>query len=593
MAKPQNQLGQLLIRLWEHIDSRRKFQFLFVLTLTVLASSAEVLTIGMVVPFMMALTDPNTVFSNSLAQPVLNFFNVDNDQQLLLLMTCIFVGAALAAGLLRVTMLWGNVRLSCQMGADLSLTIYRRTLYQPYAVHASRNTATVISGVTVKTSGVVSNVLGPALTLSSATIMLLSILCTLLFINYAIALSTLAGFGLIYGIIIRLTRAKLVNNSEQTSQELGLAVQALQEGLGGIRDVLIDGSQEVYCDVYRDADLKMRRAHAGTLFISQYPRYMIEALGTILLVAVAYVLALRSGGLNDALPLLGALALGAQRMLPLIQQAYASWVNINGSAGYLRDTLDLLDQALPENSAQPLQSSLSFKHEIRLTQVDFRYTQSAPLILSKFNLSIAKGSRIGFIGVTGSGKSTLLDVIMGLLSPTGGYLAVDGTTITPSNQRSWQRLIAHVPQSIFLTDSSIAKNIAFGVPNEHIDMDRVRRAAQQAQLADLIETWSAKYDTPVGERGIRLSGGQRQRIGIARALYKQAEIIIFDEATSSLDSHTEDAVMRAIEGLGSDLTLLIIAHRLSTLSICNEIIELGNHNILRKGSYAEIVNDLH
>ena len=234
VLEPQEQLGTLLLRLWRHIGPRRRLQFLLVLALTVLASFAEVLTIGAVLPFMMALTAPKSVSAHPLAQPVIHLFGIDTDQQLLLLMTCAFAAASLSAGLLRVSLLWANAHLSCLTGADLSISIYRRTLYQPYAVHASRNTADVISGVTVKTGGVVNNVFGPALTLVSAAIMLLSILGMLLFIDYAIALSALAGFGLVYGTIIKLTRKKLAANSERTTRELNRTVKALQEGLGGI-----------------------------------------------------------------------------------------------------------------------------------------------------------------------------------------------------------------------------------------------------------------------------------------------------------------------------------------------------------------------
>ncbi len=586
----QDYLPKLLLRLWRHVDQRRKVQFILVLALTIFASFAEVLTIGAIVPFLMALTSPQSVFSNQFAQPIIHFFGVEQDRQLLLLMMCTFAGASLAAGFLRVALLWANANLSCQTGADFCINIYRRTLYQPYAVHVSRNTSDVISAITVKTNGVVSNVFGSALTLLSATIMLLSILGMLLFIDYVVALSALAGFAIVYGAIIKLTRKKLAVNSERITQELNRTVKAMQEGLGGIRDVLVDGSQKVYCEIYRDADLHMRRAQRSTLFISQYPRYMIEALGTILIAVIAYLLASRSGGIGDALPLLGALALGAQRMLPVIQQAYSSWVNINGSSGYLRDTVELLDQPLPDYADQPPSAPIPFEREIHLSALDFQYSPGTPWILRKLDLCITKGMRVGFIGATGSGKSTLLDVIMGLLTPTSGILEVDGVPITNANRRSWQALVAHVPQTIFLTDSSVAENIAFGVPREQIDMDRVRRVAQQALISELIEGWPTKYGMAVGERGIRLSGGQRQRIGIARALYKQAKVIIFDEATSALDRQTEEEVMRAIECLGRDLTLLIIAHRLTTLSICDEIIEVGKQSVFRKVNYSEIVN---
>ena len=586
---PHNQLGDLLSRLWHHVGPRRRAQFMLLLGLMIVVSFAEMLTIGAVLPFLIALTSPETLLANPLAQPFITSFDISSSGDLMLALTIVFGLASLIAGLLRLGLLWASTQLACRTGADLSINIYRRTLYQPYAVHVSRNTSEVISGVTIKANHVISNVLSPALTLVSSGIMMIAVLSVLLMVNYVVALSALAGFGLIYGVIVRLTRKNLVANSERTTIELNRAIKALQEGLGGIRDVLIDGSQNTYCDVYRSADLRMRYAQANTLFISQSPRYMIEAFGMMLIAIIAYVLAQRAGTLTDALPLLGALAMGAQRMLPVTQQAYASWSSISGSQAPLRDTVDLLDQPLPAHASAPPAMAIPFEREICFRQLDFRYTSDTPWILRKLELSISKGARVGFIGETGSGKSTLLDIVMGLLSPTDGCMEIDGVPITATNQRSWQALVAHVPQMIFLTDSSVAENIAFGLPREQIDMERVLSAAHQAQIADLVDSWPAKYETVVGERGIKLSGGQRQRIGIARALYKQAKVIIFDEATSALDSHTEDAVMRAIDSLGGDLTILIIAHRLSTLKMCEKIIELGERGVLRTGNYAEIV----
>lgn len=333
----------------------------------------------------------------------------------------------------------------------------------------------------------------------------------------------------------------------------------------------------------------MRNAQANTNFIGQCPRYLIEATGTALIAVIAYTLARREGGVGAALPILGALALGAQRMLPVIQQAYASWTSVQGSQGYLSDTLALLDQPLPDYAELPPSPPLSFEREIAVKQLRFRYSNDAPMVLKDIDLAFAKGARVGFIGETGSGKSTLLDILMGLIEPSAGRLEVDGVLVTPSNNRAWQALLAHVPQVIFLADCSVAENIAFGLPKSQIDLARVRIAAQQAQIAEVIEGWPSQYETVVGERGVKLSGGQRQRIGIARALYKQAKVIVFDEATSALDAATEAAVMNSIESLGRDLTLLIVAHRLSTLAVCDTIVELGEQGVLRTGSYAEII----
>jgi ATP-binding cassette subfamily B protein len=470
----------------------------------------------------------------------------------------------------------------------LSINFYRRTLYQPYAVHVARNSSEIINGISSKTSGVIYIVV-MFLNLLSSAIMLSAILIALLSVDPLIALAAFGGFGAIYGFIIWLTGKRLQINSQRMARESSHVIKSLQEGLGGIRDVLIDGSQAAYCRIYRDADLPMRRAQGTNSFISASPRYAMEALGMVLIALLAYVLAKQSDGIAKAIPILGALALGAQRLLPVLQQAYAAWTAIQGGQASLQDTLDLLDQPLPDSADQPAAEPIPFRSMIALQHLSFRYSGHAPWVLRHLNLSIAKGSRVGFIGTTGSGKSTLLDIVMGLLQPTEGVLMIDGVPVVTANHRGWQAHIAHVPIAIFLADTTIEENIAFGVPKEQIDHERVRVAARNAQISDAIESWPSQYETIVGERGIRLSGGQRQRIGIARALYKQAGVIIFDEATSSLDNETEQAVMQAIEGLSADLTILIIAHRLTTLRNCTQVIELGDGGIWRIGSYREMV----
>nr|WP_255537972.1 ABC transporter ATP-binding protein [Polynucleobacter sp. 15G-AUS-farblos] len=234
---------------------------------------------------------------------------------------------------------------------------------------------------------------------------------------------------------------------------------------------------------------------------------------------------------------------------------------------------------------------MHFSDAIHLDGISFRYSKDAPWVLKNLNFTIPKGSRIGFVGTTGCGKSTLLDIVMGLLKPIEGSLKVDGTKITIANRQSWQACIAHVPQTIFLSDTTIAENIAFGIPKDQIDYERVKQAAQQAQVAHIIEAWPEQYNALVGERGVRLSGGQRQRIGIARALYKEADVIIFDEATSALDNETEESVIQAIESLKKDITILMIAHRLTTLRNCTQIIELDNQTISKTITYDQLMRD--
>lgn len=579
----------LLKRLWQHISARRRWQFIALLILMVFASFAEVLSIGAVLPFLAVLTAPDKIFDISAIQSLVHILGITSANQLLLPLSLIFGGATLLAGVMRLLLLRVSIGLTFATGADISSSIYRRTLYQLYAVHVSRNSSEVISGISTKANGVIYETIFPLLTLITSIVMLSAILVALLYVDPLIAITAFSGFGFIYAIIIWTTRKRLLINSQCIAKESTHLIKALQEGLGGIRDVLIDGSQATYCQIYRNADLPLRRAQGDNLFIIQSPRYVMEALGMVLIATLAYILTQQSDGAAKAIPVLGTLALGAQRLLPVLQVAYSAWSNIQSGQMSLKDTLDLLDQPLPEYADCPIPEPLPFDQKICLNKVSFRYSEETPWVLNELSMTIDKGDRIGFIGATGSGKSTLLDIVMGLLQPSKGDLEVDGKPILARNSRNWQAHVAHVPQSIFLADTTIAENIALGVSKDKINYELVISAAKQAQLVDVIEALPDKYQTVVGERGIRLSGGQRQRIGIARALYKQADVIIFDEATSALDNETEESVMQAIESLSKDFTVLIIAHRLTTLKNCTKVVELKNGCINRSGTYKEIV----
>jgi ATP-binding cassette subfamily B protein len=586
--KDSQSIIHLLKRLWRHLSKRHREQFGMLLFLMLLTSFAEILSIGSIIPFLAVLTSPESVFEYPLISYFTHVFQFNEPWQLILPLTIIFGLLALISGVMRLILLRVSNQLSFSTGGDLSIGMYRRTLYQSYSVHCSRNSSEVINGISGKAKNLIA-VINMMLTLISALVMLVSIFFVLLSVNPYVALIISGGFGFIYLVITRITRRRLKSNSQLIARESSNVIKSLQEGLGGIRDILIDGSQEAYCSIYNKADSKLRNAMSSNAFINSAPRYGIEALAMIIIAALAYKFSLQADGISQVIPVLGALALGAQRLLPVLQQAFASWAGIGGSRFSLQDALELLDQPLPDHANQTQSQPISFQNSISLKKLDFRYNNQSPFVLKQINLTILKGDRIGFIGNTGSGKSTLLDIVMGLLHPTAGTLEIDNRPVTHVNKRAWQSHIAHVPQAIFLTDSTIAENIAFGVPKEHIDLQRIKQVAQQAQIAESIEKLPKQYDTFVGERGVRLSGGQRQRIGIARALYKRANVIVFDEATSALDNGTEESVMQAIECLGQDLTLLIIAHRITTLRNCKQIVELHNGEIKRMGTYQEMI----
>ena len=546
------------------------------LVLILLASIAELFSIGAVVPFIGVIADPNSVFQLDFMQPFIEVLGVKKPEDLLLPLTIAFCCAALLAATLRIILIWVSTRLSFAFGADISINIYKHTLYQPYDVHSNRNSSEVISGITGKSNNVIYGIVSPTLTLLSSIVLVAFIFIFLVSLDPNIALLTFTGFGMIYSLIIYSTKVRLNRDSKRIADESTNVIKALQEGLGGIRDVLLDGSQTIYCETYRSSDIPLRRAQGNNLFAAQSPRFLMEGLGMLLIAIVAYISAESSSSFADSLPLLGGLALGAQRALPALQGAYNSWAQINGSIYSLQDAIDLLNQPIPESALVGNSSSLNFKKEIVLKGLDFAYQDDDRYVLKGLDLRIPKGSKIGIKGTTGSGKSTLTDIIMGLLTPNNGSLLVDGVRIDSKNLRSWQNCIAHVPQTIFLADRSIEENIAFGTNIGDIDLDRVKDAAEKAQLTDVIEALPEKFSTNVGERGTLLSGGQRQRIGIARAIYKNAEVIIFDEATSALDTETETSVMNSINNLSKGITVIIVAHRLSTLDNCDLILDLDN-----------------
>jgi len=558
----------------------------------IITSFAEVVSIGATLPFLGALTSPEKIFAHHLTQPLIQLLQIQSTQEVLLPFTIVFIAAAVFAGLVRIALLWVQTRLSMAIGADLSVQVYERTLYQPYSLHVSRNSSEIIAGVQ-KASDLVATLVQPTLTILGSMIILTALIATLIAIQPVVALIALLGFGILYAVIVFITKRRMAKNSEIIASQQGRVTKAIQEGLGGIRDVLIDGTQSVYSKLYKDTFIPLRTAFASNQVVASSPRFGFEALGMVLIAGLAYMLAAASGavgGVTNAIPVLGALALGAQRLLPVLQQIYNGYISIKGNQASTQDALDLLYQPMPVHANAQPSKPMDFQAAITLKDLGFRYTPQGPWVLRHLNLQIPKGSRVGFVGVTGSGKSTLLDIVMGLLTPTEGALIIDNTAVNLQNTRAWQAHISHVPQAIYLSDSSIAENIAFGVPTELIDLKRVKQAAQQAQIVQTIESWRNGYGTLVGENGVRLSGGQRQRIGIARALYKRANVVIFDEATSSLDSETEAAVMQAVETLGRDITIFIIAHRLTTLKNCDQIVELANGGIKAVGGYQQMMH---
>ena len=566
--------------LYSHFSNRRKFQSILFIGLIVVAAISEIFSIGIMIPFLSAVFQPITIYESSWAQPFIGYFKIASADELPLAMTCVFIIVITLAATIRVIHTWVLVMLAHRIGADLSQKAFLNTISLPYEELISKNSNNLISTLFVKLNLVVIQVIAPCFSLITALILSVSILSALIFIEPYISFAIFAGLIILYGFSILILRSRMIFQGATINTEQNKVIRFLQEALGSVRDMILDNSQIAYSHLYKNSDTPLRLAQAKIEFYRLSPRHIIEAMVMIIFSLIALFLVIGSNKSPEAsIATMGALAMGGIKLLPIFQNGYAGWAGIKSHHSLVSDTLDLLNE---EHSHELIvaKSSLEFNNHIQLNNISFSYQGAKELSLQNINFTISKGSRIGIIGATGSGKTTLVDIIMGLLTLKSGEILVDGIQLSDSNTAIWQKKISHVPQSIFLTDTSIARNISLGIPDSEADMNKVIEAARGAQIHDVISSWPLGYETIVGERGIKISGGELQRIGLARALYKDPEILVLDEATSALDEETEKKVMSYIYNLKQSMTIIIIAHRTSTLDHCSDTIELSNGQII-------------
>ena len=584
---PDQTYRQVLKKFFRQLSRRRKLQLVGLLGLMLIGAVAELVTIGAVVPFISLLARPEAAAELPLLGELFHAIGWQDSQKLGLPMALTFLLIVMIATGVRLLLAYASNRVIFGIGHDISVKLYSTILDQPYAYHIQRNSSEVVAAVT-KAQLLLGTLLRPLMQGLTSIAVGLGILAALLLVDAGTALAAGLVFGVLYFAIIGLFRRRLRANSVTISKSQDERIKSVQEGLGGIRDVILEAHQPHYTAIFSKADQRLRNAQATNSFLGQAPRYIVEMIGIGLIVVLALALSQRPEGLLAALPVLGALALGAARLLPLIQQIYQAWASFSGNFGGMEDVLGLLD--LPRQSkARDTMDQLPFEQTIEFRDLRFRYSKDQPEVLKGIHLTIQKGTRVGIIGKTGSGKSTFTDLLMGLLEPSGGQVLVDGHALDVLTRKRWQRRISHVPQHIYLSDASIAENIALGLPLSSIDDSQMEKAARLAQVAEFIESHREGYRTRVGERGVQLSGGQRQRIGIARALYKNADVLVFDEASSALDMKTETAVMEAVASLSRELTIFIIAHRVQTLEACDVVLSLDAGRIESVGTYQEMI----
>jgi ABC-type multidrug transport system fused ATPase/permease subunit len=576
-------------RLLTRRERRRGALVLGVVLIVALFEAAAVVSI---VPFMSALGDPGMVQSNSIMKFAYDRLGFESTADFLMFLGLGSFTLLITAAVVRI---WGKyvVTTYAQMlRSSIETRLLENYLRQPYEFHLNRHSGDLTKSILSEVDLLIFNVFQPIANMVAQAFTLTILLIILLVYNPWVALSALFVLGGAYAVIYRVVRRYIDRIGKARALANRGRFETAVEAIGGIKDIRLLGREEAYLHRFQGPSRNMSRYIALDQVLGQVPKFLIEAIafGSILLLSLVLIAGEEAGGLGKVLPVLGLYAFAGYRILPAIQQIYRAVTQMRFGAPGLDTIHDDLraTRGLIDISGGPA-PRLPLHRNIGLRSVSYGYPGADKAGVQQITLDIPAGTSVGIVGSTGAGKTTLVDLILGLLLPTSGHIEVDGASLTPDTLRRWQANIGYVPQDIFLVDASIAANIALGVPENEIDAERVRECARMAQVDRFIEEeLPERYETRVGERGVRLSGGQKQRIGIARALYHDPEVIVFDEATSALDNLTERDVMAAVGALQGQKTIIMIAHRLSTVKICDRIVVLEKGRQIGEGAFHEL-----
>lgn len=591
MLQTEKNLVFLVQALWKILKREKKIKLFALFTLMFLASVAEIVSIGSVIPVITALASPDKLLNNAAFIPFFDVLSSSSVAEIQLILISVFSGLIVFSTFLRLLLVILQSKLGYAIGADIAYSIFNNSLHQRYQDFVEINSSEVTVAIIQKSRGVISSTLLPLMNLVLSMLMLSLAVAVLLYVNPVLTISTFLFFALLYLLVIVINRKKVSTNSIEISQKSNSLLKIVQESMGGFRDITLGRLQPVYTSLFWQNDRDLRLAQASNHVRAESPRYVVEAAGMLFVSWAAFFFMNGGRTIDELMPIFGVLILGIQRMLPMMQKGFSSWTQFRGEKDSLIDVLKLLRSTSIINTYEATTSEIQFDKKISLRDISFSYKTEGSSNLKNVNLDIVKGDFVGIVGASGAGKSTLLDIFMGLLEPNQGEITVDGRVITQEHQTSWQKHISHVPQTIFLADASIEENIAFGVTKNEIDRDRLSLSIDRAQLTGLLEDLPSGAKTTVGERGIKLSGGQLQRIGLARAFYRNSSLLVLDEATSALDSRTEAKILKAVHESPQGNTVLMVAHRISTLTRCTKVLEVKNGQVKMHRSYEDFLNN--
>lgn len=572
---------------------KENFQISLLLVGSIIMAFFEVVGVASILPFMSMVLDPDQISSNQVLSFLFNFFNF-NDVETFLFYSGIAVLVLLAfSNFFSAFMYWAITYFSKMQGHIISMRLLKHYLSNNYLFFLERNSSDLGKNILSEIDRVVKGVVLQALQAISKAILTIVVLAFLIYINPVIAIMTILSIGGAYLFFYIITRSYLSRIGEKQSIALFNRFRTVDEAMMGIKDIKLKSLERNFIARFRQPSIDNARFSAQGLVIAILPRYLLETVAFGGIISIILILLSNDVLISEIIPVLSLYAVAGYRLLPAVQNIYSAQSMIKYNHPALMIIInDLKEIEIEEKNelSNEVDQMIKFDKKITVSDIFFKYPKSKKNVIDGISLSILKNTSIGFAGSTGSGKTTLIDVILGLLDPKKGNIIVDDTIVNNQNLLSWQNKISYVPQTIFLIDESISSNIAFGIKREEIDHDRVVKAAQLANLDRFVEDLPEKYDTLVGENGVKLSGGQRQRIGIARALYNEPEVLVLDEATSALDGITENYVMEAIESLSNKLTLIIVAHRITTIENCDMIYFLEEGKIKDYGTYNELIS---
>lgn len=553
----------------------------------------EITSIASILPFMSVVLDSSIINTNIILSNLYNFFNFSSHNNFLIALGSIVFLLLLISNAYAAFIFWWITKFVQFQSYRLSKKIFNNYLAQSYIFFLNRNSSELSKNVLTEVNRVIIGVIYPMLIAIARIAIGLFILILLLYVNPKLTAIISFIFITTYGIVYYFVREYLWSIGKLSTQATFEKYKFINEAFSGIKDIKLRGTESEFIEKYSLPAEKFAKYSTISSVISLLPRYAIETLafGGILLIVIFLIST--SENFMSAIPLVALYAVAGYRVMPGIQQIYHSIVQIRYNAPALDILLKDLGKnlSLPKKSDSESNSLLKIKSTIQFKSVSFKYSNTDNLILENINIKIKTNSVTAFVGETGSGKTTLVDILLGLLPTNKGGIFFDEIKLESNNLNSWQKKLGYVPQNIFLTDDTIKNNIAFAVPEDQIDQQKIINAARLAELDDYISNLPDKYNAYVGERGIRISGGQMQRIGIARALYNNPEILVLDEATSALDNVTEKKIMKSINKLSKDKTIIIIAHRLSTIKNCDQIYLLDKGKVSAQGSYNELIKN--